>query len=404
MNEYKEKKNMVLSLCIPTNGVIEWISQVIDSIYDQDVSEDRFEVVVVDNGENLEFYDYMQRILRIRSNLRYKRIKCPIFMSEIETYKMAKGDFIKFINHRTILLEGTLKKWLDFMVDNAEKRPVVYFANGVLDKYYNVYSYHSFDDFVRNLSYWSSWSTGMAMWKEDVEIINSENCNELFPHTSVLFRNYKNREYVIDNKIYLKEIPHTSKMKGRYDLFFAFSVEYPALLLDLYRKKDITIDTLLNLKDEVLDFVLDQYQIFCEEKQECSYDLNGFEENIQVFYSKTMISERRQKKTLEYEKELERRVSRFKVSLRGKVVYGAGVNGRKYIQNINDEDIICFIDNDTSKQHKLRLGIPVISINDYLALNIEAEVIVCVGEYSRNDINIQLQKRGILYSINERDY
>lgn len=51
--------NYLLSLCIPTNGVIELVFPGLDSIYAQDVEENRFEVVVCDNGNNAKSREMM---------------------------------------------------------------------------------------------------------------------------------------------------------------------------------------------------------------------------------------------------------------------------------------------------------------------------------------------------------
>ena len=227
---------MKISLCIPTNGVMEWICPVIESIYGQDVHENEFEVIVVDNGTNKEFQLYMEECVSRHTNLIYKRIKCPIFMNEIYAYKLAGGDFIKFINHRTLLLDGTLRCWIDFMNENAQKKPVIYFSNGVLNKENTKFFFTTFNQFLCNLSFWSSWSTGMAIWKEDLERIpENEEYNELFPHTTILFRNYNNKKtYIIDNNIYLHELPHNAVQKGSYDLFYAFAVDAnPKAVLNL---------------------------------------------------------------------------------------------------------------------------------------------------------------------------
>ena len=45
----------LVSLCMPTNGVIDWVFPVLDSIYNQNVDIDLFEVVITDNGNNAEF-------------------------------------------------------------------------------------------------------------------------------------------------------------------------------------------------------------------------------------------------------------------------------------------------------------------------------------------------------------
>ena len=45
----------LVTLCIPTNGVPEWCQPVFESIYQQGVDENLFQVVVTDNGDNQEF-------------------------------------------------------------------------------------------------------------------------------------------------------------------------------------------------------------------------------------------------------------------------------------------------------------------------------------------------------------
>ncbi len=370
--------NRIISLCIPTNGIVEWISPVIDSIYNQEVPLSCFEVVIVDNGNNPDFFNYIHDKMKEFSNIRYKRIKCSIFMNEIEAYKMAKGDFIKFVNHRTTLLDGTLNKWINFMEENYNSKPVVYFSNGVVDKLYKNFEYDTFDGFIENLSYWSSWSTGMAIWREDLEDLSEKDINELFPHTGILFKNRKDRKYLIDNHIYLQEVPHTSKNKGRYDLFYAFAVEYPFLLLELYRKKDISMATFLKVKEQTLDFITEIYRTFCIDKQECSYELDSYDDSIEVFYSHAMMKDRVKDQRKVFLDELERRRNTIANSSRAKVLFGAGIVGRSYITENGAENVICFVDKSQYQQGKMVLGIPVISYEDFYKKNIEAELIICI--------------------------
>lgn len=398
-NHNKGESLMKISLCIPTNGIIEWISQVIDSIYSQDVPFDQFEVVIVDNGNNDVFFDYIQNKKREYPNIKYKRIKCSIFMNEIEAYKLAEGDFIKFVNHRTVLLDGTLKKWISFMEENYDTKPVVYFANGELNLCYRDYCYNSFNDFIGALSYYSSWSTGMAMWKEDLVDLNMNGVNELFPHTSILFKRRKSRGYVIDNRIYLREIPHTAQKKGRYDLFYAFAVEYPALLLELYRDGDIEIDTFLKIKEDNLDFIMGIYEDFCEKKHECSYDLSSYDSSIEIFYSHEMLKDRAFTKKVLFDKELKHRIEKLKSDSDAKIIYGAGITGREYITKNGSEDVICFVDKSKYKQGRLILGIPVISYEEFAERNIDAKIIICVKQenFQKEEFELKNKKKDYLY-------
>lgn len=278
---------MILSLCIPTNGVIEWVFPVLDSIFRQNISNELFEVVVTDNGNNIEFkkkmLDYCQRY----PNITYEQTDALPFLNEIESYKLAKGQLIKFVNHRTMLVEGSLEKLIKFARDNINEKPIVYFANGVLKIEKTVHQYECFDLFVRNLSYWSSWSTGMAIWKEDFESIPEKtDFNELFPHTTVLFRERNRSKYVIDNTLIMEELPIGKIAKGKYDLFGAFGIEYPGIICDLLRDGSIVNETFRFVVKRNLEFIAGLYWDYCIIKKPCSYDLSGLTNIFGVFYTK----------------------------------------------------------------------------------------------------------------------
>lgn len=283
--------DILLSLCIPTNGIIEWVFPVLDSIYGQSEDESLFEVVVMDNGDNNQFYTMMLDYQKEHSNLIYKKTDAYEFLSEIETYKAASGKFIKFINHRTKLMPGTLQYYIRFVLEHQQEKPVVYFLNGALKKQKTVLCLNSFDMFVRELSYYSSWSTGMAFWKSDFENILTSLChsNILFPHTDILFAITDRNQYIIDNHVLLDEIPAGDSPKGRYNLFHAFAVEYPSIMIDLYRQNKISIQTWKIVKKDNLDFVRSLYLAYILRKKKCSYDLSLYTDSLSIFYSKYQV-------------------------------------------------------------------------------------------------------------------
>ena len=283
----------ILSLCLPTNGVVEWVFPVLDSIFAQDADIREFEVVVTDNGSNQEFKKIMtERYVSRYSNLVYEETDAPLFLNEIEAYKRARGQLIKFVNHRTRLVAGAVEKLIGFARENLEKKPIVYFSNGVIeDLEHTRLVYPDFDCFVKNLSYWSSWSTGMTFWKSDFDRLPEDTVfNYLFPHTTILFQVRDRDTYIIDNTVIMDEIPAGNKPKGKYDLFYAFAVEYPGLLLDLLRSEDITPDTFRFFKQANLDFLARQYYYHVIRKAPCSYDLSTYDTNIRVFYSRWQIN------------------------------------------------------------------------------------------------------------------
>lgn len=278
----------VLSLCMPTNGVIEWVFPVLESIYCQNVDETEFEVIITDNGDNKPFKEKIIEYKKNHTNLEYKETDALPFLNEIESYKCANGKLIKFVNHRTKLIFGALEKLIDFAKKNSEEKPIVYFANGVLQLKSEQYIYPDFNEFVKNLSYWSSWSTGMTIWKEDFERLpeNTSSFNELFPHTTVLFNERNRGKYIIDNSMIFDELPQGKKKKGDYDLFQAFGIEYPGIICDLLRDGDITSETFRTVVKDNLYFIATLYFNYCIRKQYCSYYLEGFKDIIGIFYSK----------------------------------------------------------------------------------------------------------------------
>ena len=276
----------LLSICIPTNGIPELIFPVLDSIFVQKEDKDLFEVVVMDNGHNDDFKRQMTEYAAKYDNLIYKQTDAYEFLSESECYKSASGLFIKFVNHRTKLLPNTIAYLLDFIKNNSEEKPAVYFSNGVIKGIEKIAEYDNFDGYVRELSYWSSWSTGMGFWKEDFDRIpqNTE-FNMLFPHTTILFNEKQKKKYIIDNTVLLDEIQVSSANKGRYNLFYAFGVEYPGIICDLYRAGHISSETFLKVKEDNFGFIAGLYYDFVFLKKKCSYNLSDKEKNLNVFYS-----------------------------------------------------------------------------------------------------------------------
>ena len=283
----------LLSLCIPTNGIIELIFPVLDSIYSQQVQQNLFEVVVMDNGDNEKFQSMIADYAKKHSNLHYYHTDKKLFLNEPESYKAAKGEFIKFVNHRTKLVPGALQYFIDFVNANIEEKPFVYFLDGQnvgWSSGQTVQIYDSFDEFVVGLSYWSSWSTGMGFWKSDFDqLADDVKYNTLFPHTTILFSQRHKSKYIIDNTLLLDEIKINHAKKGSYDVYYAFAVEYVSILLELVRDGDLKINSFLKLKDENLESLVGLYLKFNIKKEPHSYDLRSFKEAISVYYSKSQF-------------------------------------------------------------------------------------------------------------------
>lgn len=286
--------NPLVSLCMPTNGVIDWVFPVLESIYNQNVNNELFEVVITDNGNNAEFKESIKEYLQTHINIVYAETQALPFLNEIESYKKASGELIKFVNHRTKLVEGTLQRMIDHVESNREIKPITYFSNGALKMSKDKHELSSFNEFVKNLSYWSSWSTGMTIWKEDFDKLPHDvsDFNELFPHTDILFAVRNRGKYVIDNTVIFDEMPQGKKPKGNYDLYYAFGVDYPRIIENLLKDGSISRKTFDFVIDKNLEFIASLYWQYNMRKSYCSYDLSGLDDMFVHYYSRNGLNKK----------------------------------------------------------------------------------------------------------------
>lgn len=277
----------IISLCLPTNGVIEWVFPVLDSIYAQDADLSLYEVVVTDNGQNDAFYQRMTRYAQEHENLIYRKTDAVLFHNQLEALKLARGQFLKLINHRSPLVEGALAKMIDLVRTHSAKKPVIYMANGSRKESYYC---KTFDEFVRNLGSIASWTGGVGIWKSDYDSLPQDlRIDRISPHSCILFSVRKDRDFLIDNSVFCRELDKDHSKKGSYDLFKAFGVEELAITQNLFIDGDITADTLKAVKKEYGRFVSSQYLDFCIQKHPCSYNLDGFDDAMGIYFNKKAI-------------------------------------------------------------------------------------------------------------------
>lgn len=276
-------KEFLLSLCIPTNGMTKWVIPVVESIYSQKCDDSLFEVVISDNGEESDLEEALLSYKKAHGNIKYLKSSSEGFMNQIDVFAAAKGKLLKFINHRSCLQEGTLEYFLDFSHKYLSQRPIVYFSNGALN-FEGLKEYNSFSDFMCGLTYYASWTTGLAFWKEDFDRMVIDSYDPLHPHMAWLCYYDKKDTYIIDNRKLLKDITYAHKEKGKYNLFKAFAVDYVTILEQLCQKGSITDDCFNFLKNDLKTFLVEIYYKFVICNEPCSYDLSKYVNYLSKYY------------------------------------------------------------------------------------------------------------------------
>lgn len=244
----------ILSLCIPTNGIVEWVVPAIESIYAQNVDNSFFEVVVTDNGKSYRLENAIRNF--DYPNLYYYRSKSQGFTNQIDAFEKCSGLFCKMLNHRSRMLPGSIQKMIALIERYKDKKPIIYFAECNV-KGDPIIECRSLDDFVGRLTYWLSWSAGIGAWRSDVVDVREKVINEMFPHTVFLFGLRETAEYVICNDNY--QVMAGDYTKGGYNVFKEFGITFLDIFNDLRKQGKIRIETFTLVKSSIFGFLCRLY-------------------------------------------------------------------------------------------------------------------------------------------------
>lgn len=277
MNEDK-----LISLCIPTNGKVEFVLPVLESIYSQGVDDKLFEVIITDNGKDSVLGESIDGF-KSHGNIFYYKSDLSGFVNQVDSFKRSNGLFIKMLNHRAKLIDGALVDLIALVEKYKESQPCIYCSDGVLSKP-ELVECDNFDSFVKELSYFSSWSAGVGIWAKDKPMLDKITYNQMFPHASILFEIRQESDYVIWNKKFMDM--EDDPTKGGYNIFHTFAVVYLDLIKDLENRNKISNQTFLSIKNDLRGFLIDWYYNLCVANTQYRFETSGKYKNITTYYSR----------------------------------------------------------------------------------------------------------------------
>lgn len=218
----------LLSICIPTYNRLEILIRTIDSIY-AGVTDDMlnlFEVVVSDNSKEHECQAIEKKYSQY-PNFHYYTTVCEGFLNSYYALTYGKGKYLKLHNNTALLKEDALCHMIELIKNNAQERPGIFFTDGYRLKGRVVYC-SNYEEFMYGASYFSSWSTGFGIWKDDFEQAKGVGLNKYFPQTSLFVTQHGKQSFIVDdyNLFVTQDVPQ----KGGYNIFKAFSVDYLNIL------------------------------------------------------------------------------------------------------------------------------------------------------------------------------
>lgn len=274
----------LVSICIPTRDRVDILKNTLDSIYsDTSVDRSRFEVVVSDNSPTNEM-DAIKGLYEPMGNIRFVKSDCVGFMNSINALDHGRGLFLKLLNDYSYFFDDSFKKLINFFHENQERSISVSFTSGML-KNHEIMSCDSFEDFMNNLSYFSSWSSAFCI-RRDVflELRSNIAFDAQFPHTSLVLADRNSEVYIVNDALYFKNM--TVPKKGGTDLFKDFSVTYLSLIKRLVAEKVISQKTFNSIKQKLFyEFLVTWYYNTKVKRKNFTYYVSNTYKRILVNYT-----------------------------------------------------------------------------------------------------------------------
>lgn len=272
-----------LSICIPTYKRIEITRNTIKSIYADlnGVNLCDFEVVVSDNDENESSKIFVEEFPY--PNFHYYKTECEGFMNSFYVLGYGGGAFLKLHNNYTMLKSGTLRYMINEVKQYGESHALMFFTNG-LRHFNKKQEFESFDSFMNHLSYFSSWSSGFGIWKDDYNMVKQNiEINKWFPQTSMLLPFNSKSKYILNDEVIFED--QKVPKKGGYNPYRVFGVDYLSLVKDSLDKGDISKETFGIIKDDLLcNYLASRYFKTVIARMD-NFEHDNVKKHLSVYYS-----------------------------------------------------------------------------------------------------------------------
>jgi len=190
-----ENSGVVLSICIPTFNRDAYLRETLGSIVGQAafIETNEIEIVVSDNCSTDNTRAVAAQFAEaFPGRIRYYRQEpgMPPEKHFEVVLSLGRGAFLKLHNDTLLVRDGTLAEMLKVIKATAEERPVLFFANGNLSQGNPIEVLATLNEFMRRVSYYSTWIGGFGIWRADFHALPDfgRRADLAFVQTDALFR------------------------------------------------------------------------------------------------------------------------------------------------------------------------------------------------------------------------
>jgi glycosyltransferase involved in cell wall biosynthesis len=277
----------IVSICIPTFNRPDLLKEVIESVIQDGVNINRYEIVVSDNSIDGSARVVVEDFFNTGVNCRYVNSQAIGYLNSVSALELGRGYYLKLQNDYTLFKKGKFSNFIDYIEANIIKNPVIFYTNGSLRKYREI-NLLKFKDFVEKTGYLHTWSSGFGIWKEDFEKTEKRKLNRYFPHTSLLFAMHEKKEFKIQDEITFTNIE--VEKKGGYKLFKVFCIDYINMLYELVDDSIIDKKNVLKIKSKMkYFFIAIWHSRTISDKvsaKKYTFEIDSFKDDIKIHFSR----------------------------------------------------------------------------------------------------------------------
>lgn len=231
----------ILSICIPTFNRADPLRKTLASLVRQAVFSETsdVEIVVSDNNSTDNTWAIVDQFRSIYPG-KIKAYRPPEGISGEANFEFVlskgSGSYLKLHNDNLAFLNGSLAEIVKLIRATSVEKPVIFFTNGNMHQGRSIEVLANINDFVRRVSYFSTWIGGFGMWREEFQVfpefLRSE--NKHLVQTDVLFRllSLGKRAVVVYEGYFSSQ---AVGVKGGYNIAEVFGKNYLEILKALVR-------------------------------------------------------------------------------------------------------------------------------------------------------------------------
>lgn len=219
----------LLSICIPTYNRAEVLNRTLHNLLtNPDFDANKIEIIVSDNCSG----DHTAQVVANYPSVQYLRNEHNIVDRNFTVVlNHARGRYIRLFNDTLTFKEGALARMLTIIESEIDKNRNLFIYGSAIKDAWGVKTLHTKVDFLKSVSFQSTWIANFGCWRESFEQINNKDrsADTQFLQVDWSFRIVDNGKPTI---IYSESFftVETPKNKGGYNIFNTFVNKYLGLV------------------------------------------------------------------------------------------------------------------------------------------------------------------------------